>query len=909
MSPSQGRRKLTVTEALSEATSHHQQGRLQEAEHLYRAILANQPAHPEANHNLGVLALQVGKPALGLPYLKAALEGAPHQERFWIDYGEGLLAADRPDEALQALERALPKGAGDASATQKLYERARKAAARDSHPGNGVTRHDSADKASPGPPQAEVDELIALYQSAPTPEALQAAIHFSKRWPEAAVGWMVRFNCHHLTGQLEDALHAAQQAVRLNPTVPELYLNLGVALGRLDQLKAAESAYRQALELQPDYVQVHYNLGNTLGKLHRLRDAEAAYRQALAIKPDYAEAHYNLANTLRELGRFEEATTSYQHALAINPDNADAHNNLGAVLRDLGRLEEAEAAFREALATNPNYATAHNNLATTLKEAGRLEEAEAAYLHALAIKPDYAEAHYNVGSTLRDLGRLEEAEAYFRHALAINPGYAEAYNNLGAILQGLGRFDEAEAAYRQALDTKPDNARSHYNLGNLFRDRGCLEEALACYERAIALNPRFHDAHSSRLLLLNSHVAFHPLMEEGIRHWLRCCVPEGKPERFKNSRDTNRQLRIGLVSPDLRRHSVAYFIEALFRGRDHNAYRLYAYSVTCKEDEVSTRLRGHADRWHACCGWNDERLRRQILEDDIDILVDLAGHTGGNRLLLFGRRAAPVQISYLGYPDVTGLPTMDYRITDGRADPIDDPRDVAKAGREALLRLPESFLCFAPPAEAPAVGDPPMIERGHVTFGSFNNLAKLTSEMVAVWAEILRRTPGSRLTLKSRALADARAQRHIESLFQRRGIDPARLRLLGMIPGLTGHLALYNEVDVALDAYPYHGTTTTCEALWMGVPVVTLKGGRHVSRVGTSLLSGIGLDELVANDESEYMDIAVTLAGDPGKLGELRQGMRARMLAAPLMDEEGFNRAMEGFFREVWGHWVESVGD
>ena len=826
----------TVAEALSEAGNHHRQGRHAQAEQLYRAILSAHPAHPDANHNLGVLAVQLGKPALGLPHLKAAVEAAPAQGPFRLDYAEGLLAAGHPAEALRIMESALSEGVGDLSTAAGVCERA----------------------------------LIALHQSAPPSQSLEASIRFTGRWPDRPIGWKLRFKCHSALGRIEEAL------------------------GDL----------RHLTSLDPQDADAHLGLGAQLQLIGRPEEAEAACRRALAIRPDYARAHNVLGATLADLGRLEEAESACNEALAIQPDYAEALDNLGGILRQRGRAEEAESALRRALAARPDYAAAHNNLGNTLRDLGRLDEAQTAYLQALAIAPELAEAHANLANLLREQGRLEEAESTCRQALGIKPDDARAHMVLGAVLDDLGRIEEAEAAYRRALEIDDSFAEGHANLGTLLDAQGRQEEALACYDRAIALKPAVHHFHSNRFVLLNSREAFHRRMTESIRHWRACCAPDEWRGPFTNSPEPTRPLRVGIVSPDLRRHSVAYFIEPLFRGRDRDAYRLYAYSDAHREDEVSARLRAEADRWRACFGWSDERLRRTILEDGIDILVDLAGHTRHNRLLLFARRAAPVQISYLGYSEVTGLPAMDYRITDGRADPPDDSSDVAIEEREELLRLPESFLCFEAPAEAPAVSDPPMLEQGPITFGSFNNLSKLTPEMVAVWAELLRRVPGSRLILKYRSLADQGVRRRIESLFEARGVDPARLRLLGMIPGLTGHLALYNEVDVALDTHPYHGTTTTCEALWMGVPVVTLAGARHVSRVGVSLLEGLGLAELIAGDEPGYIETAARLATDPERLRELRRGMRARMRAAPLMDGAGFNRAMERLFREVWERWV-----
>ena len=641
---------------------------------------------------------------------------------------------------------------------------------------------------------------------------------------------------------------------------------------------------------------------------HRQGDeggAESIYRQLLEEYGESADLLHLLGVAVSQRGEFDEGERRLRRALELSPGNPEFYANLGNLLRNAGRLEEAVDCYRRVLAVRPEDGEANFALGNIAQEAKRFAEAERYYRRAIAARPEHIRAHNNLGVVLKDMGRVPEAIEAYRGGARIDPEYPDIHSNLGNALRIKGELGLAVESYRRAIELRPEYAEAYNNMGVSLKEQGRLEEALESYERAIAIQNNYHFAHSNRLFLLHYRDDYRARLAEGFAKWREQCAPPPDGHWFDNPRDAERPLRIGFVSPDLRRHSVAYFIEPVFRGHDREAYQLYAYSDTCNEDAVSQRLREAADHWYASCGWSDQQLVERIREDGIDILVDLTGHTAGNRMQVFARRAAPLQVTYLGYPGSTGLESMDYRLSDGRADP-DDAAD-EQGYSETLLRLPESFLCFEAPEEAPAVTPPPMIERGSVTFGSFNNLAKLTDEMVVVWAEILKRVPGSQLILKYRALTDEGTRRRFEALFQAQGIEPERLRLYGRIPAVEGHLGLYGEVDVALDTYPYHGTTTTCEALWMGVPVITRGGEHHVSRVGVTLLGGLGLDEMIAADDAEYIDKAVALAGDASRLSELRDGMRERMRRSALMDEAGFNRALEATFRTIWTRWVQGA--
>ena len=376
--------------------------------------------------------------------------------------------------------------------------------------------------------------------------------------------------------------------------------------------------------------------------------------------------------------------------------------------------------------------------------------------------------------------------------------------------------------------------------------------------------------------------------------------------RHTNDHDPARRLRIGYVSPDFRRHSVAYFIEPVLSSHNRERHEIFCYSDVLHHDhdDVTKRIQKYADQWRNIVGMSDEMVSEQIRSDKIDILIDLAGHTGGNRMLLFARKPAPVQVSWMGYPATTGLSTMDYKIVDSYTDP---PGMTEQFYTENLIRMPESFLCYLPYEESPDIGPPPSLKEGRITFGSFNNFSKVSTEILGIWTRILRELPGSRLILKSQVFTVETARRRVMDIFERECVSAERIEFMTFEQSVKTHLDLYNRIDIALDTFPYHGTTTTCEALWMGVPVITLAGNAHVSRVGVSLLSNVGLPELIAKTSDEYISVAVNLAMGVERLRSLREKLRDMMKRSPICDAERFADNLEMCYRKMWETWCVSV--
>jgi tetratricopeptide (TPR) repeat protein len=507
--------ELTIEQALQQGVAAHKEGKVQDAEKLYRAILQSQPLHPDANHNLGVLAASVNKADVALPLFKTALEANPKIEKFWLSYIDALIKEKQFDNAKQVLEQAKKQGVAEGKLNILETQLTRTAQVNEpklvvqnkslslSEKRKKLAEQKKQKKAKKhnlkaiSPSDTEINILIHQYQAGQYGDAEKLALSITERFPEHEFGWKVLGAVLKQTGRVIDSLTAMQKSVKLAPQDAEAHSNLGNTLKELGRLDEALASYTQAIALKPDYAEAHYNLGITLQELGRLDEAEASYTQAIALKPDYAEAHYNLGITLQELGRLDEAEASYTQAIALKPDYAEAHYNLGITLKELGRLDEAAASYMQAIALKPDYALAHTNLGNTLKELGRLDESEASFRQAIALKPDYALAHSNLGGTLQELGRLDEALASLNQAIAFKPDFAEAHSNLGNSLQELGRLDEALASCRQAIALKPDFAEAHSNLGITLKELGRLDEALASYTQAIALKPDYALAHSN----------------------------------------------------------------------------------------------------------------------------------------------------------------------------------------------------------------------------------------------------------------------------------------------------------------------------------------------------------------------------------------------------------------------------
>jgi protein O-GlcNAc transferase len=554
--------------------------------------------------------------------------------------------------------------------------------------------------------------------------------------------------------------------------------------------------------------------------------------------------------------------------------------------------------FEKAPASSSDNAAQHFEAGNALKALGRTDEAVACFQQAIALEPDFAEAHINLGLALRERGQFDEAIAAYERALAIQPANPRIHNSLGNVHLAQARLDAATAAYRQALALDPDHVEARNNLGIALKSAGALDEAVACYRELLARKPDSPAFHSNLIFTLLYHLAGDAALARELRQWneQHARPLAGFIQPHRNRPEPERRLRVGYVSPDFREHAAAFFLVPLLEHHDHARFQVHCYSSVPKPDAITRRLAQSADQWHEARDWDDARLAEEIRRDQIDILVDLTMHMGRNRLLMFARKPAPIQVAWLAYPGSTGLETMDYRITDPFLDP---PGREAAACSETSVRLPETFWCYDPLTTEPSVNPLPAGERGYVTFGSLNNPSKLNEPVLRVWAQVLRAVRDSRLLLLAH---EGSCRRHALDLLGAEGIAPGRVEFVGY-QRRPDYLKLYHHIDVGLDTFPYNGHTTSFDSFWMGVPVITLAGQAPVGRAGVCALMNLRLPDLIARTTEEFVNLAAGWASDLPRLAALRSSLRERTRASPLMDAPRFARNLEQAYREMWRQW------
>ncbi len=646
-----------------------------------------------------------------------------------------------------------------------------------------------------------------------------------------------------------------------------------------------------------EYTEQMLKRATVLHKQGAISKAEALCNKILNTTPEHAWALNLLGIIQCQSDREEMGIKLIARALHAMPEEASFYNNFGTGLTRLGHHKDAIIAFKRALELKPSYAAAHNNIAAAFKALGNLREAKQHYQSAVYLRPTFAEAWANLANVLIDMGNIIEAETASRESIKLSPNYVAAQNSLGIVLHRRGLYSESEACFRYAIQLCYEYPDALCNLGELLKEQGRAEDAMAYYDEAWRLAPEEFDKGSNRLFAMCCLASLTPKnITKAHREWGKAFSRTPSKKHIHRDKNLDRRLRVGYVSADFRRHSVAYFLEPIFENHNKLAFETFAYANMAGDDEVTHRLKNYSDHWCDVFGMDDQTMVAKIIADKIDILVDLSGHTRGGRLPVFASKPAPIQITYLGYPATSGLKQIDYRITDSWADP---PKLTEHFHTEKLLRLKNGFLCYRPPENAPKIMPAPSLNSGRVTFGSFNNLAKLTSNLIKTWAEILKSVPNSQLRLKSKALGDQVIRKRITQIFSDLGIREDRVTLVPWITN-TSPLSAYEDIDIGLDTYPYHGTTTTMEALWMGVPVITLAGHWHASRVGISILARGKMSALIATNLSDYIDKAITLANSPDLLREYRQTLRDSLVRHGLTDGARFTNELENAYIWTW---------
>ena len=754
---------------------------------------------------------------------------------------------------------------------------------------------------------------LKMRKAAAAPRAVSAAI------PAAAAAVPATSEAKRIEGNgflgrndLPAAAACYREAVRLDERSVAARINLAYVLLELKQPAQAEEAeghLLQAVALDITNFDALYMLGNIAKARADTEGALAHFERVLALKPDFELAWRDACLACVEGGQVDRVEALLQRGLQALPDSGELHFLRGNALQVAGRSAAAIESYEKVLSVRRDHVEAYSNIAVALRSAGRLQEAAAHLQRVAALRPADRAAHMQYGAALLQLGRTDAAIEAFRRAVAADPKSAHALSSLGSAYAAQKRSAEAIEQYQRALAIDATHAFAYAGLGVEYNEQGRPREAMESLRKAIELDPAAAEAHSSLLFLMSFLSPAAEYLEEARRYGQKVTerakpVPASAPARGAAAKPP--PLRVGVVSGDLRAHPVALFIEGALAHIDRRSVELHAYTTTVKEDEVTKRLRPLFSGWRCLAGLDDEAAARLIRADDMHVLIDLAGHTADNRLSMFPWRPAPVQVTWLGYLASTGLSSMDYVL----ADRISLPEQARGQFAEKVCYLPNSLYCYTAPAEAPPVAALPALALGTVTFGSFQRMNKVSDETLQAWAEVLRRLPGARLRVQNKQMADARARARLIARLKELGVAAERVDLAGQIQDRTAYLACHEQVDIVLDTFPYPGITTTCEALWMGVPTVCLAGDTLLSRQGASLLHCVGLDDWVATDVADFVSRAVRHAGDIDALAALRAGLRARAEASPLFDAPRFARDLERALHGLWEHrWERGAAD
>ena len=675
----------------------------------------------------------------------------------------------------------------------------------------------------------------------------------------------------------------------------ELYQN--------QKYKEAEKLALSITEQFPNHPFAWKTLAVIMSETGRISEGVTASEIAINIEPKDLETLSNLTIMLKNLGRLKEAEAYYRQLINLN-SSSKYHNKFGEFLIEVDRLEEAKIHIEKAIDLEPEFAAAHNNLGNIYYKYGNYKEAIESYNKTIRIDPNFAEAYNNLGVSQKELTFLEEAEEKLKKAIKINPDFAEAYNNLGLVQFRLGKYADAEVSYLSAIKLKPNYAGAYSNLGNTLMSFLKLKEAAKSFNKSVELEPESNPYHHQKLFSLNySRMwSLSQVYEEHLEFEKQFGGLDIRtPLDYKNFKHSGDKLRIGYVSGDFKSHSVSYFFEPLLEHHNASVVETFCYYNNTPIDGTTRRLMALSDHWRPIFSISDTDVVKLIKKDKIDILVDLAGHTANNRLLVFAQKPAPIQVTWLGYPNTTGLSAIDYRFTDMIADPVGEADDFHS---ETLFRLPNGFQCYKGNENINVNTDLPQNSRGYITFGSFNNLAKMTFEVINVWAKILKAVPNSKLIIKS-SIFNTHGQHYI-GLFEEEGIAADRIEFHNRVSDKNEHLEFYNKIDICLDTFCFNGATTTCEALWMGVPVITLLGDRHVGRVGASILTNIGLTDFIAQDIDDYVALASKMSNRPEYLKEIRQRLRKQMLSSPLCNGQSFARDVEDSYKDMWKKYLKT---
>ena len=672
-----------------------------------------------------------------------------------------------------------------------------------------------------------------------------------------------------------------------------------VARHQAGENAVAERLYRAVLAEAPNHSPALCNLGTLLVKSDRLDDAAHCYHLALAAEPGYPDAHFNLGNLYRRQEKNREAIDQYAACLKGNPQHVSAGFNLGLSLVGIGDLKAAKQCFGQVVKLEPTFADAWGRLGDVHLRSGESDAAIAAFQKYCDLKPNDDRGLNNLGLALANQGRHNDAIEILQKLIKRMPDYAEAHNTLGVTLEAIGRKDDALFHYDAAVKAKADFADAWSNRGINLLESGRADEAVDSLHKSVELRPNVPAVYSNLLLALNYSSRFTPeQVANEHRKWGDLFAPEPPPPPRPADPSPDRVIKIGYVSADFRQHTVAAFIEALLSKHDRSRFHVTAYPNVGRGDEVTERLKKLADAWRPISGFSDDQMAQMIRTDRIDILVDLGGHTAGNRMLAFARRPAPLQLTLFGYPNTTGIEAFDYRVTDLVSDP---PEMTDEWNVERPMRLPGLAWVYNPP-QAPAVGPLPSSSKKGFTFGCLNNAATISDDCLTAWSGVLAAVPGSKLVLLA-GQSNAGAKR-LSDRFTKAGILRDRVELVFRLPR-DQYYSAYHGFDLALDPFPYNGGVTTCDALWMGVPVLTVEGNTYASRQGLAVLASLGLPGFIARSPGELADLAKSWSNRRPELAGIRSELRGMMQKSTVCDVAGYVKGFESALIRAWRERLE----
>jgi protein O-GlcNAc transferase len=851
-----GKKNRLASQLIPEALGLHKAGDLQQAEELYLKAIELCHDHPDANHLLGALWGQRGDDEKAILYMSRAVEAKPDFVDAHINLANAHRRQRQYEEAIRCLEKAV------SISPNNLYVKCLL----------GKTYRENN----------QLKEAVRVFQA-----ALEQDEKDLELWNELG-------NTLNSAGALDEAIGVYQQAQSISSEFLFVPYNLGNTYFAQGKLNEAGEAYEEAIRIDPQFAEARHNLGVVHREQKRFDDAHSEMRAAIRFKPDYFEAYISLGQLFFQNQMHDEAIENFEKALLIHPNDSKALFHLGNVLKAQEKYEPAVNVYQESIRQNDEFDDCYANLAAAVSKLGKFSEAMRLYKLAARINPNQMTHHYNLGHTHTLVDEYEAAIPHFLEALKLDENHVDSLNNLAVCLKETGQLAEAVTFFRRALALSPDDPELMMNLGNCFRAQGSVEEAISQFEHALELKPDYGVARSNYLFLLGyrdigspkkiaeAHAAW------GDIHAVREQKIHPAPKSIK------KKMRIGYVSPDFRNHAVARFFCPLIENHDSDRFEIVCYGEVVYPDEITERIRQQAFGWRRTIGLSDLDMAKQIAADEIDVLIDLAGHTARNRLGVFCHRPARVQASYLGYFTGTGLREMDYWITDA----VLTPPDTIEETRETIYRLPRCWLAYEPIEESRAFQRVAR-EGDDIVFGSFNNYEKLNPNVIALWSEILRRLPKSRLLLKTRQLRDEVVRKSLISQFEQEGIPEDRLILMERSATYREHAESFNLMDIALDPFPMQGATTTAETLWMGVPVVSLRGERAIQRMSSSILSAVGCENWIAETPESYVEKVLELAQDKTQRDEESRTLRSRMEQSVFCDAADLARALENAYLEM----------